>query len=156
MQQPVAWSWKLGSSSRSCFRAVSWDLSANFTPKPAPPAWEDWAAELSAGVHSRCVFMGSLSSGPSCLDSRELVQAVGGVSPHSQAFARGSVLTVPLSERPPAAPSWMHHPSWMHRPSCMQGAAAREDPAVGEVITHQMAQGLCDYENICWGFKREP
>lgn len=133
---------------------MSLDVSADFTPKPAPLAWENWAAELSAGVCSRCVFMGSLSSGPSCLDSRELVQAVGGVSPHSQAFAWGLVLTVLLSERLPADPSWMHHPSWMH--SSIPGAAGRGDPAAGEVITQQMAQGLSDQEKGCWGFRQEP
>lgn len=86
--------------------------------------------------------MGSLSSGPSCLDSRELVQAVRGVSPHSQAFAWGLVLTVLLSERLPVDPSWMHHPSWMHGSTL--GAAGRGDPTAGGVITQQMAQGLFD------------
>lgn len=93
-------------------------------------------------------FYGELSSGPSCLDSRELVQAVGGVSPHSQAFAWGLVLTVLLLEQPPADPSWMH--------GSIPGAAGRRDPAAGEVITQQTAQGLSDWENICWGFRREP
>lgn len=89
-----------------------------------------------------CSLLGSLSSGPSCLDSRELVQAVGGVSPHSQAFAWGLVLTVLLLEWPPADPSWMHHPSWMH--GSILGAAGSRDPAAAEVITQQMAQVLSD------------
>lgn len=70
------------------------------------------------------------------------MQAVRGVSPHSQAFAWGLVLTVLLLEGLPADPSWMHHPSWMH--GSIPGAAGRGDPAVGEVLTQQMAQGLSD------------
>lgn len=64
------------------------------------------------------------------------MQAVGGVSPHSQAFAWGLVLTELLSERPPADPSWMD--------GSIPGAAGSGDPAAGEAITQQMAQGLPD------------
>lgn len=69
----------LGSYSWNCFRAMSWDILARFILKPVPLAWENRAAEPSAGVSPQDVFMGSFYSGPdSGSHWEELVQAVGG------------------------------------------------------------------------------
>lgn len=54
----------LGSCSWNCFRTMTWDVSAHFIRKPVPLAWENRAAEHSAGIISPRCFYGEFLRGP--------------------------------------------------------------------------------------------